>query len=107
MDPGGTYRKETIRLAELAQCSNVIRNVTFEHCVISGPAVVALQDCALTDCTFQGSDEELFWDVGGRRAVLGAIALVECTITNSRFEQIGLLCTSENVGYLKTKIGFR
>ncbi len=106
--PGGTsYRDQTIRLTDLAESSNDIRNVTFENCVISGPAVLALQDCSLTNCVFQGNDEALFWDVGDRRSVLGAIALVECTIIDCQFSRIGLLGTPACIERMRTQIGFR
>ncbi|WNG83974.1 hypothetical protein C6A86_010185 [Mycobacterium sp. ITM-2016-00316] len=87
------YRSTSIRLPELAVVSDVLHNLTFENCAIHGPAVIFLQGTSLTQCTFDGTEESLFWDLGERQKIVGAIALVGCTIIGCRFEGIGLAVT--------------
>lgn len=106
MHPGDrTYRNQTVRLADLTVVSDVIQDVTFENCSIIGPAVVVLQDSTLTNCVFNGTAEELFWDVGDRRSVLGVVAMVRCTIVGSSFQRIGFAGTPADIAYMRSAIG--
>jgi len=91
MHPGDrAYRNTSIRLPELAVVSDVLENLTFENCSIHGPAIIALQRSTLNQCSFEGNEEGLLWDLGDRTFIIGAIALVNCTIVGCRFQGIGI-----------------
>ena len=106
MRPGDrAYRNTSIRLTELAVVSAVLRDLTFENCTIHGPAVVWLQGSSMTNCSFGGNEEGLFWDLGDRIFVIGAIALVNCTIVGCRFEGIGLAVTPSDRDMFREGLG--
>lgn len=51
-----TYRNQTVRLADLTVISDMIENVTFENCIIEGPAVVVALGAngSMVNCGFEG-----------------------------------------------------
>lgn len=92
MHPGDrTHRNTSIRLSDLAVVSDQLQRLTFENCTLHGPAIVVLLgSTTVQQCTFDGDEEGLFWDTGGRNYLIGAIGLVDCTIVGCRFMGIGL-----------------
>lgn len=85
------YRNQTVRLADLTVISDAIEDVTFENCTLEGPAVVALIGSTLTNSRLEGDPDAIFWVIPPEReAVLGAIALVNCTIIGCALRRVGL-----------------
>jgi len=89
----------TIRLADLAVINDVISDVTFENCVIEGPAVVALLgNTTMSDSGLDGDTESVLWVIpDARQYVIGAIALVDCTIVGCSLRRIGLAIPESQV----------
>ena len=83
----------TIRLADLADSNNNVRNRTFEDCDIYGPGVVITKGIAvLADCTFDEAFDSVTWQLPEQqKKIIGAIALVDCSIRNCRFHRIGVV----------------
>lgn len=91
MHPGDrTYRNQAIRLADLTVTSDVITGVTFEGCTIIGPAVVVPMGSSLSDCVFEGPTDALFWPLGDRSFIVGAVGLDDCTIVGCRFQRVAI-----------------
>lgn len=85
------YRNQTVRLADLTVITDVVEDVTFENCTIEGPAVVALLDTNLANSRLEGDPDAVFWVIPPEReTVMGAIALVRCTVVGCSLRRIGL-----------------
>lgn len=85
------YRNQTVRLADLSVVTDVIENVTFENCIIEGPAVVVMQGSQVMNTNLEGDAEACFWIIPtGRERVIGAIALVNCAIVGCQLRRIGI-----------------
>lgn len=87
------YRRQLVRIADLAVTDDVIQDVRFENCQIVGPAVLApLEDTTINGCSFDSQGPlELFWLIPPtRESVIGAIGLVRVEFFACRFQRIGL-----------------
>lgn len=101
-----TRRGETLRLADLADERDLLIGWTFDDCTLVGPAVVVLVgDGTLSGCTLRGDPAGLFWPLGDRDHVIGAIGLLECTITNCRLERIGIAYPPEQEAAIRAGFG--
>ena len=62
------YRNQTVRLADLTVIADAIENVTFENCIIEGPAVVALLGGTVMNSGFDGDLDSFLWSsrIGAR-----------------------------------------
>lgn len=87
-----TYRNQTVRLADLAVITDLLQGVTFENCVIVGPAVIVLMGTtSLSNSSFDGDAEGLLWPFpDDRERLIGAVGLSDCTIVGCRLQRIGL-----------------
>jgi len=107
MHPGDhTYRNQVVRLADLTVTNDVIAGVTFENCTLVGPAVVVTLGGTLSGCEFEGSTEGIFWPTGDRSHVIGAIALVGCTVVRCRFQRVGIAYTPDQEAAFRRDFGF-
>jgi len=88
-----TYRNQTVRIADIAVISDVVENVTFENCIIEGPAVIAMLGIGrLQDSNFEGTADAILWIIPDDRVhVIGAVAMVGCTIVGCTLRRIGLV----------------
>ena len=102
-----TYRSQTVRLADLTVISDLIENVTFENCIIEGPAVIALMgQGTLRDCGFDGDLESLIWIVPAEREkVIGAIAMIDCTLVGCTLRRIGLAVPEADLDHIRRGLG--
>lgn len=88
--PESSYRSQVIRVADLAVTSHLIAGVTFQDCLILGPAILGLQGSGtLSHCIFEGGPEQMFWEVPEGSFRIGAIGLIDCHFVGCRFEGIG------------------
>lgn len=108
MHPGDrAYRNTSIRLPELAVVTDVLTKLTFENCAIHGPAVVFFGgSTSLSNCSFGGPEEGLYWDTGDRDFIIGAIALIDCTFVGCRFQGIGIAVAPRQREIFKKGIRF-
>ena len=93
------YRNQTLRLADFTVVADVIEDVTFENCILEGPAVVALiGTTALQNSSIDGDMESILWVVPNQRErVLGAVALVDCQIIACTLRRIGFAILERDV----------
>jgi hypothetical protein len=101
------YRNQTVRLADLTVLNDVIEGVTFENCVIQGPAVVALMgQGSLTNSSFDApSLDSVLWVIpDARNPVVGAVALVNCHIVGCALQRIGLAVLEKDDPWLRSKL---
>jgi hypothetical protein len=62
MNPGDReYRNETLSLPGLFVTTDVLSNVRFVQCVLTGPGVLALQGGTLSGCSFDAPGDDMFW----------------------------------------------
>jgi hypothetical protein len=87
-----TFRNDVVRLADLTVQGITVDGYEFVNCRIMGPAVVVLQDSSIVSCGWDGPDvNSIFWEVPDTRPlVIGAIAVINCTFSNCRFEGVGV-----------------
>lgn len=95
-----------VRLTDLTVTDDVLHEVTFENCTIVGPAVVVLMGCAMIECVFEGPNEALFWPLGDRNYVIGAIGLVNCTLVSCRLQRIGVAYPADQEETYRREFGF-
>lgn len=107
MHPGDrSYRNQVVRLTDLTVTDDVIRGVTFENCTLVGPAVVVVMGGTLSGCVFEGPTDALFWPIGTRRHVIGAVGLSDCTLVGCRFQRIAVAYTDEQEAMFRQEFRF-
>jgi hypothetical protein len=85
-------RNEVIRISDLATTTDIVTDMTFENCVITGPAVVLpLAGTQFISSAFEAPDpESMLWEIApARRYTVGAIGLLNCIFRGCRFTRIG------------------
>jgi hypothetical protein len=107
MHPGdGVYRNQAIRLSDLTVTGDTITGVTFEHCTLIGPAVVILTGgTSMVSSGFTGEVDAVLWPLGTRQSVIGAIAIVRCTIVNCQFQRVGLAYSPADEEMIRSGFG--
>lgn len=100
------YRDEEVRLADLAANDDVIAGVTFDNCTLVGPAVVLLIGGEMKDCVLEGPNDALFWPVGERNLVVGAIGLLDCALRSCRLRRIGIAYSPADEEMYRQEFGF-
>lgn len=97
------YRNQVVRLTDLAVTQEILDGLTFENCLILGPAVVApMGETVIEGSTFHGTAEGMYWPVSpDRGVVIGAIGLNNCKFTRCRFERVGFAGPPELLDALK------
>lgn len=84
--------RQVVRIAEFALPEPKISGVTFEKCLILGPAVLALTggEGSITGCTFDSDADSLLWVIpDDRPTVVGAIEIENCHFIECRFSMVG------------------
>ena len=101
------YRSQTVRLADLTVVTDVIESVTFENCIIEGPAVVVmLGNGTVSDSSFEGDLDSTIWVVPRERQhVLGAVAMVNCNIIGCQLRRIGIAVPEDDVEMFRRALG--
>ncbi|MFI4989916.1 MAG: hypothetical protein ACHQHO_03235 [Solirubrobacterales bacterium] len=85
------YADQTLRIADLAVDADVLREKSFERCIIVGPAILVPAECRFISCSFEGDPETLIWEIPPERTrVLGAIRLDRCSFDACQFTRVGL-----------------
>lgn len=94
------YRSQVVRVSDLTVTTDVLEDLTFENCVITGPAVLGiLEEVTIANCTFDAPDDDaLFWPVpNSRPVVMGIVAVRRVGFFSCRFERIGLAVPEEGL----------
>lgn len=95
-------RNMDIRISDLVREDFTIRNKTFENCRIYGPAIITLTSGnVISHNKFMEVDIEGTFIVTTNNAILNAIALEGCIITNCTLHKISFIGNSEQIGLIK------
>jgi hypothetical protein len=90
--PGPTYFSQEIRLPDLVYelNANPLRDLTFRHCQLLGPAILAPTGCTFRPLSVDdyGHPEALFWEIPGESGI-GPIAAENCVFEDSKFVGVG------------------
>lgn len=92
MDNSSRMQREVIRISDLAVPEPKISGVTFERCLILGPAVLAMtgDGGTIQGCSFDADVSALLWEIpDDRPTVVGAIELENCKFIDCRFSMVG------------------
>lgn len=87
------YRSQVVRISDLTVTTDLLEDLTFENCVVTGPAVLGLlEEVTIANCNFDAPDANaLFWPVpDSRPIVMGIVAVRRVGFFSCRFERIGL-----------------
>jgi len=89
----GVVRDQIVRVADLMLTRRVVDRVTFENCLLVGPAIIALIDGGdLIGCTFETSEvDQLLWPVQEGDVKIGAVHFMNCNFHSCKFESIGFV----------------
>ncbi|MBD1541001.1 hypothetical protein G9E11_01770 [Arthrobacter sp. IA7] len=99
--------REVVRLSDLTVTDQKISGITFENCLIMGPAVVVMTggDGTLQGCTFDGDLDAILWEIPqSRGSVLGAIELESCHFIDCRFTLVGFAGPAEFLNKFRSGI---
>ena len=105
-----TFRNDPVRLADLTVNTPVIEGYEFINCRILGPAVIVPQgDTSIVRCSWDAPDfAAIFWEITPDRPyIVGAIAVVNCTFSNCRFEGVGIAGNREAREQMEKGFGAR
>jgi len=91
-----TLRGLSIRIADLARESDIIRRKTFVDCHIYGPALIYPANSIVVHCQFDGGLEDTFVTTTND-AVVGAIRLEDCTVRECSLHRIGFIGSPEEI----------
>lgn len=101
-----TYRNQTVRLSDLAVINDVIENVTFENCVIEGPAVIVMLDSGeLMNSGFEGPTDAILWVIpDDRDHIIGAVGLRNCTVVGCSLRRVGLVVHESEADEIRSQL---
>jgi biopolymer transport protein ExbD len=102
---GDTVKGKEINISLMFQKLNtfVLSNVTFDHCVLKGPCMIAL----LGNCEVSGSNlgkgrlEDMLIRADPNRRYIGVCGFANCKILYCTFENIGILADDVTVEKVK------
>ena len=101
---GREYRNEVVRIVDLAVTSEIIEGVTFTNCSLIGPAVlVPVGDTTISHCEFPSDIDAFLWPVE-RPRVIGGIALLDCVLTQCKFDMLGLAAAPDMIAQIRAEL---
>lgn len=91
------YEGGPVRIAGLAENTEILDGFEFENCEIIGPAVIAVLDHNdFINSSFDGDFEALLWEIPHtRQRVVGAIGVKNCRFVGCKFRRIGFAGPAE------------
>lgn len=97
-------KRKHIRIADWADESNRIRNLTFEECIIEGPGVLATTGhTQITSPSFTGSELPMMVVPEGYSA-FGVIGVEHGTFIRCLFHRVGLAVTARGAEQLRASV---
>jgi hypothetical protein len=101
------FEHETVHPARICDEEDAaVRDQTFVDCEIRGPAIVHPVECEFVSSTFDGSLDEVLWEVSPERSrILGVVGLERCRFENCTFSEIGVAGTKEVLEQLRGELG--
>jgi hypothetical protein len=101
------YRNQALRVSDLVVTDHIVRGVTFENCVLMGPAVIALLgQGSVTGCNLEGSLDAVLWPVAGDRGeIVGAIGFEDCSLVGCSLRYIGFAVPEDQLASFRAGFG--
>jgi hypothetical protein len=85
------FEREVVRIALVAGDECTVTDMTFDGCDIKGPAVLFLrEDVGFVGSNFRGNADALLWEIPPERTqIIGAIEVARCKFNGCTFEGVG------------------
>ena len=94
------FKALDIPLGDYGLVNRKMEDKVFDHCRIKGPTVIAIQDCLLTHCTFEG-DIDTTLIVTTNKSMFGVLGASRCKFINCIFENVGIIGNQEIIDHIK------
>jgi hypothetical protein len=86
----------------------VVRQKTFEHCDLFGPAVISLLgNGLLSQCSFaapQSNVENILIEIAANRYVVGVVGFAGCTLRDCRFFGVSIAGDREQIAMFRAEL---
>ena len=108
MHPGDRhYRNMALRVADLAVTDQIVRSVTFENCILIGPAVIALLgNASVSGCRLEGDLDAVIWEVpAARHTLIGAIGFQDCALVGCELKLLGFAVPTPQIEAFRAGFG--
>ena len=90
------YQSEVIKLSDLFENTDMLKDIECIGCHIQGPGVVWFDSPSITNCSWDGDEKTLFIEVAeGSPQCVGAVAFVNSRFERCKFLRVGVLVTPE------------
>jgi len=81
-----------VMISSLTVNTSILEGLTFQNCKLIGPAIlIPLGTTKIVHCGLGPDIDAVFWEIApGRKAVIGAVGLLNCTLSACTLIDIGL-----------------
>lgn len=94
------FKDLDIPLGDYGLANREMKDKVFDHCRIKGPTVIAIQDCQIIHCGFEGNiDTTLI--VTTNKSMFGVLGANRCKFINCIFENVGIIGNQETIDHIK------
>jgi hypothetical protein len=98
----GPIAHRPVRIADLVDRDNKIRNREFRLCILHGPAVLMfVGGFNAYSCRVEGSPEAIFFETSGEAVPAGVVWFSDCTFDRCTFFDVGLAGTQRTLNHYK------
>lgn len=94
------FKDLDIPLGDYGLVNRTMEDKVFDHCRIKGPTVIAIQDCVITHCDFEG-DINTTLIVTANRSIHGVLGTNRCKFISCSFENVGIIGNQETIDRIK------
>jgi hypothetical protein len=106
--PHGPITHRSVRIADLVDHDNKIRNRMFQLCTIYGPAVVCfLGHTHIISCRVEGDPKGVFFETSGEGRPIGVVWFVDCTLDRCTFVDVGLAGAESAIRHYRKQFNIR
>jgi hypothetical protein len=94
------FKDLDIPLGDYGLVNREMEDKVFDHCRIRGPTVIAVQDCLIAHCEFEG-DIDTTLIVTTNKSMFGVLGTNRCKFINCIFENVGIIANQETIDRIK------
>ena len=94
------FKDLDIPLGDYGLVNRTMEDKVFDNCRIKGPTVIAIQDCVITHCDFEGDINTLLI-VTTNKSTLGVLGTNRCKFINCTFVNVGIIGNQETIDHIK------
>jgi hypothetical protein len=94
------FKNLDIPLGDYGLVNRTMEDKVFDHCRIKGPTVIAIRDCVITSCHFEGNINTILI-VTTNKNVRGVLGTSRCKFINCTFENVGIIGDKETIAHIK------